>query len=317
MPSQTISTRHALSVLVMLAFGYIAIAQEEASPLPSREPPSQMNLDGPGDVDFQLIYIKPGTFEMGIDTKFWRLGAALGGTVEYLDDGPPHKVTITKGYYIAKYKVTTAQYCSFLNAVEDAEKHIVFNKFSNITTSDGQYVPKAGAEDCAVNTVPWEGAVAFCRWLSEQTGRTVRLPTEAEWEFAARGTEGRRYPWGNEELPRGQQWERDWRDEEKYPHPWSCAPVDAFPSNSTPEGVVGMAGFVGEWVLDYYAPRHPDEPQIDPLGPAEPLGGNDGNARVLRRGMPRASARSPADRVRDDAGVYGFRILVEHDGSAP
>jgi formylglycine-generating enzyme required for sulfatase activity len=110
-----------------------------------------------------------------------------------------------------------------------------------------------------VVNVSWYQATAFCAWLTEKltrlqgvkreillpVGHVVRLPTEAEWEFTARGPGGRRYPWGNQ--PPGAE-HANFKGRVGRP-----SPVGIFPFGTTPEGVVDMAGNTWEWCLDRYA----------------------------------------------------------------
>jgi formylglycine-generating enzyme required for sulfatase activity len=100
-------------------------------------------------------------------------------------------------------------------------------------------IPPTGKENHPVVLVSWDDAVAYCRWLTETTGRPYRLPTEAEWEKGARGTEGRIYPWGN-------QWDDrlcNSAESEKR----GTTPVDAYPAGASPYGLLDMAGNVWEW----------------------------------------------------------------------
>lgn len=202
MKTSTIYLAFALTTVTLLR---LAASTASSGTAEAIDPPApEVTLQGPADTQFELVHIGPATFTMGRDVS--ALAAGLGGNSSGIDERPAHEVTISRGYYIGKYKVTTEQYCEFLNHVENADQHIVLNDFSRIHLVDDRYMPRAGTERCAANTVPWQGAVAFCEWLSEQTGATVRLPTEAEWELAARGTEGRYFPWGEEPLCRRTGW---------------------------------------------------------------------------------------------------------------
>ena len=113
--------------------------------------------------------------------------------------------------------------------------------------------------------VSWNDAVKFCEWSGG------RLPSEAEWEFAARGgLEGRLFPWDNNPLPRGEHWMNIWQGgfpEENTAEDGfiGTAPVDSFPPNGY--GVHNMAGNVWEWVSDWWTVRHSAELQTDPHGP--------------------------------------------------
>ena len=102
------------------------------------------------------------------------------------DEQPQHRLYLPE-FYIGKYPVTNEQYAAFVKTGrQGAPEH----------WEKGE-IP-AGKGDHPVVNVSWQDAVAFCRWLSRESGKTIRLPTEAEWEKAARGSDGRIYPWGND-----------------------------------------------------------------------------------------------------------------------
>jgi formylglycine-generating enzyme required for sulfatase activity len=284
-----------------------------------KPPPKTIKLMVDDKISIDLIYIKPGSFTMGRDVgraeKLVSKINQLGMVGKYPDDWPARKVKITKGFYIGKYKIASPQFCKFLNTIGNPKKYVKLNKFARIEIKNGAYVPKPDCENGAINVVHWKGAVAFCNWLSRQTGLTVRLPTEAEWEFAARGPEGRTRPWGEKENVKWIEWPGE--EYKKYPHPWSCAPVDAFPENVTPNGVVGMAGRVGEWCSDFYGVRYLKKDVIDPQGPTQQdlsdksLNPFDEKYYVFRGYGSRATNRSFGDTVDDDGSIYSFRIVVE------
>jgi formylglycine-generating enzyme required for sulfatase activity len=163
--------------------------------------------------------------------------------------------------------------------------------------NNGEWQPKSGFDDYPVVEVTWFGARAYCLWA----GR--RLPTEAEWEKAARGTDGRIYPWGGD------------IDCEKA-HYANCnggiSPVDSHPAGASPYGVLGLSGNVWEWISDWYSDSYYSElPSHNPSGP------DDGLSRVLRGGAweydwkhVRATNRrhnGPAVSIFD----YGFRCVLD------
>ncbi len=180
----------------------------------------------------EMAYVPAGAFLMGSDD-----GRA--------DERPARRVELP-GFYMDRYEVTVAKYVKFLNHTgrlygcdghkcadvkdENPQSHIV-------SVGDG-YAAEEGFEDYPVTWVSWYGADAYCRF------RHKRLPTEAEWEKAARGTDGRRYPWGNEFDPvKANAGRRN-----------GPAPVGSYPLGVSPYGLYDMAGNVWEWVADWYEP---------------------------------------------------------------
>lgn len=276
--------------------------------------PKNITVSGPNELKLELVYIEPGCFTMGRNRPFRWLARIINWETREPHDSPARKVTITKGFYIGKYEVTTAQYAKFLNSPDvnaPEEQFIALNECARII-KDGQYISRPGAEDCAVNTVPWYGADAFCKWLSKTTGRCFRLPTDAEWEFTARGPGGRPYPEPNPRLSVTKP-----RQTEPWMGPSVYSIAEKFPSNVTCEGVVGMAHLPGEWVSDYFARRHSRKDKIDPTGPKEPicLPYDHPPYRVLRQPEYWMTERQPGFEVLGDAGVYGFRVLMEVEGA--
>lgn len=180
-----------------------------------------------------------------------------GGTVT-LGDSTMGRLTVTlKPYLIDKHEVTNGEYREFAK---------VFGLPFSVAPA---------YDDLPVVNIPWETADAFAAW------RGCRLPTEAEWEFAARGTDGRRYPWGNSadaEKANGD----DGVDIMTVPDGSKdgfsgLAPVGMFPKYASPFGVEDMSGNVWEWVQDWYAP-YPPNAVSDYAGP------DSGEQKVVRGG---------------------------------
>jgi formylglycine-generating enzyme required for sulfatase activity len=166
-----------------------------------------------------------------------------------------------------------------------------------------------------VIAVTWEEAMAFCRWLSKKEGAEYRLPTEAEWEKACRGTDRRPYPWGD--GPAGTD-DGAWRCNhapERNRRTWKrdgfefASPVGSFPAGASPFGCLDMAGNVWEWCLDWYDAGYYDgAPRENPGGPPT------GSKRAIRGGSftNRPGLLRCANRLGKPPGFYeanlGFRV---------
>jgi len=215
-----------------------------------------------------MIYIPAGPFTMGSTAgDIGGIQAQCGGSdagcsaAQLQDETPQRQVTL-RAFYIDETEVTVAQFKAFVAATG-------YRTTSQAKGDALQYTWRAfdapDRQDHPARWMSWYDANAYCQWAGK------RLPTEAEWEKAARGTEGLIFPWGNV-----------W-DESRVPH-GDTAPVTAFPNGASPYGVLGMAGGVWEWVADWYDPfYYQSGPTVDPLGPGQTRdkvlrGGAFGNA---------------------------------------
>jgi len=197
-------------------------------------------------------------------------GEFLMGGFGAADENPTHKVYLDD-YYIGKYEVSFEEYENFCRET-GRELLIVDFRF-------GYELPKSliGGKKPIMNTSR-EDAEAYCAWLSKKTGKQYRLPTEAEWEKAARGgMDGKEYPWGNEPPDSGGTyranfgpginqflWKRDGYE--------NTAPVGSYPPNGY--GLHDVAGNVWEWCQDRYgSDYYSKSPYQNPKGPSDGLFG--------------------------------------------
>jgi formylglycine-generating enzyme required for sulfatase activity len=179
-------------------------------------------------------------------------GPFLMGSNEQDDEGPVHEVFLD-AFYIDKYEVANAQYEAFLKATGHRPP-LTWGK------------PGFDQPDQPVTGVSWEDAADYAAWAKK------RLPTEAEWEKAARGADGRRYPWGD-------MWEagRCFSAENGASH--GPAPIGTYPRGVSPFGCHDMAGNAWEWCADWYsAEYYLQSVHTNPEGPSE------GSWHVLRGG---------------------------------
>jgi len=220
----------------------------------------------------------------------------MGSNVGPEDEKPEHTVFV-KSFYLDILPVSNADFAQFLNS--QGLKNQQGETFYDDLDSDARihlqrsiWQADVGYDRHPVNEVSWVGAREYCAWLSK------RLPTEAEWEKAARGTDGRKYPWGNATPNTKLAF---------FGAPFNAsAPVDAFPEGASPYGILDMAGNQWEWVSSAYQP-YPYK--LDDTGPIRTTrgGGHDSNEQDLtttQRG--RYLSRSPK------AGHHniGFRCAV-------
>jgi formylglycine-generating enzyme required for sulfatase activity len=278
-------------------------------------PPKELVLDLGGGVKLELVLVKAGEFNMG----------SSDGEE---NEKPVHKVKISQPYYIGKYDVTVAQFQPFVDAAKyqtEAEKQ---NK--GWTVKDGTWQEVSGVnwrnpgfkqeDNHPVVVVTWNDAQEFCKWTAKATGRTVRLPTEAEWEYAARGPKSLMYPWGDKwegilanvadaSLRRvgfNMQWGEIKKDD-GYPF---TSPGGAY-KNASWCGAYDMAGNVWQWCQDYFNDKYYGaSPAVDPQGP------DNGVDRVLRGGSwgfgpgDCRSAHRGGHHSGGCSAVGGFRVVV-------
>ena len=208
---------------------------------------AQTHESGPGNpLEGDMAFIPAGQFVFGTDKKDAAGDLLAMGVPKplYLDEQPQQKVFL-KGFYLDKNEVTNLRYKNFL---DDLPNH---PKFKTLTENLGSYAQPqdwengtylAGQANHPVVWVTWYDAANFCDWAGK------RLPTEKEWERAARGTEGREYPWGQAFEP-----DRANLPDKAGAHK-DLLPVGSFPRGATPSGVNDLAGNVWEWVNNDYAP---------------------------------------------------------------
>ncbi len=163
-----------------------------------------------------MVYIPAGTFTMG-DTH----GDGLS------NEKPAHQVTLD-ALWIDRTEVTNTQFARFVQGSSYRPQ----GDWQKYGTGNNQH---------PVVEVTWHDAVAYCRWADK------RLPTEAEWEYAARGTDGRKYPWGDT-------WEGSRARFSGNRGRETTAPMGSYPTGASPFGVLDLAGNVWEWVSSVYKP---------------------------------------------------------------
>lgn len=220
------------------------------------------------------VEIPAGSFYMG----------GSGNGKDY-DEAPIHRVVISKPFRMGITEVTNAQYEQF------SPEHKALRGKNGLSVGDNE----------AVVYVSYEDAVAFCEWLSKREGKTYRLPTEAEWEYACRAGSYYKY-FMEDKLPK-----EYWKHQETTRN---LQPVSLEVAQTLPNrwGLYDMAGNVEEWCLDWYGPYVPGE-QTDPIGYV------DGNYRVTRGG----SHNTPVEYLRsanrmamiptDKHAQTGFRVV--------
>jgi formylglycine-generating enzyme required for sulfatase activity len=215
-------------------------------------------------------------------------------------EGPPHQVTLS-GFYIMRTEVTISQYDRFVRATgaRRPDDRRAIEEGATRRDESGTGIPPSQARrgpSEPVARVSWTEAAGFCEWLGRGSAYSVRLPTEAEWEKAARGTDGRIYPWGNNFDGRllnfaDRRSTQPWRDARVDDGYVDLAPVGSYDRGASPYGVLDMAGNVSEWVASFLRPY----PYVASDGREGPAGGTCSEqsltgCRVYRGGSYRHSA---------------------------
>jgi formylglycine-generating enzyme required for sulfatase activity len=223
----------------------------------------------------EMILIPAGEFLMGSDPQ---------KDPDNEDNEQPQCRLYLPTYYLAKTPVTNTYYAHFVQQIGRPHAR-----------------PPSGKEDHPAVLVSWYDALAYCRWLSEVTGKAYGLPSEAEWEKGARGADGRIFPWGNQSgAGRCNYISGD------------TTPVDAYPRGASPYGVLDMAGNVWEWTRTLWGFHYP----YDPRDGRDNLDAASDIERVIRGGAFWVDGKAvrcawrgrcvPHGRDRD----LGFRVVV-------
>jgi|GEM_PF-1513208 len=254
-----------------------------------------------------MIYIPEGEFIMG----------SSDGEI---DEKPSRKVYLD-GYWIGKTEVSVKQYMKFVNDIKShCPEWLEKGHKDNIKTGDSGVYKRFGSaledDNYPIVGISWYNAKAYCDWLSQKRVLRFKLPTEAQWEKAARGRDDRKYPWGDPGSYYNGKYYANYNpgnykeDGFKY-----TAPVDSFHQGESTYGLLNVAGNVWEWCNDWYDRDYykKDPPQKNPMGP------RSGTNRVLRGGGwgdsvggIRCASRGvagPSGRSSD----VGFRLCQEKD----
>jgi|GEM_PF-412250 len=258
------------------AYEYLLETEPVVTPKPSRQAgqvfQDRLRDGGKGP---QMVWIKAGSFQMGSNDGYDR-------------EKPVHRVSITQDFGMGRYEVTFAEYDKFAEAT-DREK-----------PNDRGW----GRGNRPVINVSWHDANAYAEWLTQQTGKTYRLPTEAEWEYVARAGTTTQYWWGNTASHDYANYGNTVKGKDRWKY---TAPVGSFEPNSF--GIYDTAGNVWEWVYDIYSSDYSNSLSSDPKGPST------GSSRVVRGGgwystasYCRAAVRGSNSPVVRDYDL-GFRLL--------
>ena len=242
-----------LAVLFLAALPILGILRG-TTPTPFEEPPS-----GQIEVEGSESEVAPQVEPISEAMVTIPAGPYLRGTTRGGFDEQPERTIFLDTFSIDRYEVTNHQYQQFIVATGHRKAGPPSRYAKNIGKMRGVNQP--------VVYVSWEDATTYCQWKGH------RLPTEAEWEKAMRGPDGRLWPWGNEDQPQAANWARvrDGYD--------VTAPVGAFETDKSPYGVMDGAGNVMEWVQDWYQESYyKDSPKKNPQSPEY------GTFKVLRGG---------------------------------
>jgi formylglycine-generating enzyme required for sulfatase activity/calcineurin-like phosphoesterase family protein/energy-coupling factor transporter ATP-binding protein EcfA2 len=222
-------------------------------------------LGDPRIKEYPMVKVEAGEFAMGSDKGY------------YDDEEPIHRVYLYE-FMMGKYPVTNEEFKVFVddggynNEEYWTKEGRKWKEKEKISLPGYWYDGKWNRPNFPVMGVSWYEASAYASWLSKNTGKEYRLPTEAQWEKAARGTDGREYPWGkqfNKNLCNSRECGLK-----------RTSPVGIFPNGKSPYGCLDMSGNVYEWCSDWFEEDYyKKSPKKNPRGP------KNGSHRVLRGGF--------------------------------
>lgn len=248
----------------------------------------------------KMVSVPAGYFIRGRKT---RPGAktvpGVSGSKNKVQDNSPERRIYVDAFQIDQFEVTNEAYSRFVSEMGRPPPTVGRSGQWSRFAWEGRR-PPPGAGDLPVTLVTWFDAEAYCAWAGK------RLPTEAEWEKAARGPDGQAYPWGDTPASGAANLEK------RYEGP---LPGGSFPADRSPYGAIDMAGNVSEWVHDYYDPAaYARSAERNPTGPPR------GSLRVVRGGF----WRDPLENGRADRrwngipsarhGGVGFRCALSGGG---
>ena len=263
-----------------------------------------------GNEVLEFIRVSAGTFMMGSDKA---------KDMDARDNEQPQHMVFVSEFDIGKYPITVAQFAAFVKASgyeTVAERTGSAGVYDGKTWKDTQDVnwqhPHGPNSDVSqkqthpVTCVTWDDAMAFCEWLSQTTGHGIALPSEAQWEKAARGLDGRIFPWGND-PPDDVRCNFNMTEKD-------TTPVMRYsPSGDSPYLACDMAGNVWEWCHDWYDEKTYEQRAISQV--KDPTGSTSGNSRLVRGGSWNDSQDGVRTAFRYGAAptvcnqVLGFRVV--------
>ncbi len=232
----------------------------------------------------EMVFVKGGTFKMG----------SISGDK---DESPVHSVTLSD-YYIAKYEVTVAQYKQFCMETGRRFPSSPKNEWYEEHPNAAKWVWK---DNYPIVNVTWRDAMLYCRWLSKKTGENYTLPTEAQWEYAARGgKKSKRYKYSGSNDSKKVAWYDETTNEKGPKNVGQLSPNEL--------GIFDMSGNAWEWCKDYFG-KYPSTHQHNPTGAEK------SPYRVVRGGswyyveyLSRLTARDGPEYFYTNFN-YGFRVV--------
>ena len=304
-------------VIIFLSCACTRLSREEAKPIPADDKPAAVKAveakaprvykseKGFWEADYGegliMVYIPAGEFPMGTNDGN-----------DY--DKPVHNVFLD-GYWLGKTEVTMKQFRAFVREtgyLTDAETGNGAHKWTGKRWKENKKINwknpgYAQTDDHPVSCISWNDAVRFCQWLSVKKNLVFSLPTEAQWEKGARGSDGRKYPWGNHELYYNGIYYANYYPENRY---GGTSPVGLYPQGESPFGLLDMAGNVWEWCSDWYQDDYYNSsPSKNPTGPAR------GESHVMRGGCwfenadyARSAYHTSGFGPPESFNCYGFRL---------